>query len=98
MRPVFSSTAAAGGGLAAMGGVVRGGREGARDEREGREGNEGVAEAAETVDQDTPSVIVHQDTPDIIHGSQCSRDILVTADDGCGTYRKTPGGGNTGLA
>jgi hypothetical protein len=57
---------------------------------EGGEGDEGVAKAAEAVDQDTPDVISH--------GSQCSRDILVTADDGCGTYRETAGRGDSGVA
>ncbi len=45
-----------------------GGREGAGDEVEGGESDECVAEAAEAVDQDTADVL--------IHGSQCSRDML----------------------
>jgi hypothetical protein len=32
------------------------------------------------------------------HGSECSRDILVTVDDGCGTYRETAGRGDAGVA
>jgi hypothetical protein len=57
---------------------------------EGGESDEGVAEAAETVDQDTANVL--------IHGSQCSRDILVSVDDERGTSRKAAGRRNTTMA
>ena len=40
---------------------------GARNEVERGESDESVAEGAEPIDQDTPSVIIHEDTPDVIH-------------------------------
>jgi hypothetical protein len=43
-------------------------------------------------------LIIQQVTPDVLHELQCSRDILVTVDDGCGTNRDVAGRGDSGVA
>ena len=65
-------------------------RKGAGNEMEGGQSDEGVAEAAKPVDQDTPDIVSHE--------LQCSRDILVTADVGSGTYRELAGRSDAAVA
>jgi hypothetical protein len=43
-------------------------------------------------------LIIQQVLPEVSHGFQCSRDILVTVDNGRGTYREVAGGGDAGVA